>query len=179
MIFPIKPVAIRADPRSDTIKISSRPEIFALILGAAGFTGLCVLPFTEYRNDYFAYIGMLFIITLTGYYVFNSIQVISFENRTNIHVRQGILAWNIPFESVTGGYTSYNVFTSGKSHDKTHFLSFRLKVDLPDNKRRSIRNGTATVFHYGFSQWGAEQEKLWQQFNDILDDKGIQNLTSQ
>jgi hypothetical protein len=124
-----------------------------------------------------AYVGVFFMLALSLGYFVTSMEGFAFENRTNIKVRKGFDRWNIPFEMVTGGYTSYNERTSRQSLQKTHFISLELKVDLPDNRKHWIRNGNANIFHYGFSRWGAEQEKIWEQFNFIIDEKGIPNLT--
>lgn len=175
--FFYKSIKIHTDIKSDTIKISSKPEVFSVIFFAAFVIGLCSLPFTEYRNDYVAYVCMLFPIGLAAYYFVISTQSVQFENKTYIKVRKGFESWTIPFESVTGGYTSYKKAISRSSLIGTHYLSFELKAALPDNKEHWIRNGTANIFHYGFSQWGKGQEKVWKNFNDILDEKDIPNLT--
>jgi hypothetical protein len=177
-VFLYKSIKIHTDIKSDTIKIYSKPEVFSVIFFAAFVVGLCSLPFTEYRNDYIAYVCMLFPMGLAAYYFVISTQGIQFKNKTNIRVRKGFSRWDIPFESVTGGYTSYKAVISRSSLIKTHYLSFELKVNLSDNKKHWIRNGAANIFHYGFSQWGKEQEKIWAQFNNILDEKGIPNLTA-
>jgi hypothetical protein len=170
---------VYTDNNLDIIRISGKPEVFSAIFFIAFVIGLCSLPFTEYRNDYIAYICMLFPMGLAAYYFIISMQVVQFENKTKIRVRKGFKSWSIPFESVTGGYTSYKKVISRSSLIGTHYLSFELNVDLPDNKDHWIRNGTANIFHYGFSQWGKEQEKIWAKFNDILDEKDIPNLTAQ
>jgi len=170
-------VKIHTDIKSDTIKIYSQPEMFSVIFFVAFVVGFCSLPFTEYRNDYIAYACMLFPLGLTTYYFVMSRQSIQLKNKTHIKVGKGFSSWNIPFESVTGGYTSYKAVISRSSLARTHYLSFEVKVNLPDNKKHWIRNGTANIFHYGFGQWGKEQEKIWWKFNEILDEKGIPNLT--
>lgn len=171
-----KPVNIHTDTKSGTIRISSRPAAFAIVLFIACLIGLCSLPFTEYRNDYFAYIGVFFVLGLTGYYSVISMQTILFENKTNIRVRKGFAAWDIPFDTVTGGYTTYHKRISRQSLARTHYLNFELQVNLPDNQSIGIRNGQANIFHYGFSYWGAEQEGIRKKINDILKEKGIPNL---
>lgn len=176
-MFFYKSVKVHADPASDVIRISSKPEFFAIVFFLAFAIGLCSLPFTKYRNDYIAYLCMLYPLGLTAKYFSVSIQEIRFENRTSIRVRQGFDRWVIPFESVTGGYISYEKAISRASLTATHYLNFELQVNLPDNKKHCIRNGTANIFHYGFSQWGREQERIWREFNRILDEKGIPNLT--
>lgn len=178
-MFFYKSIKIHTDIKSNTIKISSKPELFSVIFFAAFVIGLCSLPFTEYRNDYIAYACMLFPMGLAAYYFVISTQSVQFENKTHIRVRKGFKSWTIPFESVTGGYTSYKKVISRSSLIGTHYLSFELKVDLPDNQEYWIRNGTANIFYYGFSQWGKEQEKIWKKVNDILDEKDIPNLTAQ
>jgi hypothetical protein len=177
MVPYVKSVKVHTDNNLDTITISSKPEAFSIIFFIAFLIGLCSLPFTEYRNDYIAYISMLFPIGLAAYYFVISIQSIKFENKTTIRIRKGFDSWNIPFKSVTGGYTSYKKVISQSSLQITHYLNFELKVNLPDNKKHWIRNGTANIFHYGFSQWGKEQEKIWEKFNDILNEKDIPNFT--
>lgn len=173
----IKPVKIDVDTNLGTITISSRPKAFAIILFIASLIGLCSLPFSEYRHDYFAYSGLVFVMGLTLYYAAISIQRTVFENNTAIRVRKGFQRWKIPLEAVSGGYTTFNTRISRQSLARTHFLNIELQVDLPDNQKYWIRNGTANVFHYGFSQWGREQEQIREKFHDILDEKGIPILT--
>jgi hypothetical protein len=153
--------------------------MFSVVFFVAFVIGLCSLPFTEYRNDFIAYVCILIPMGLAAYYFVISMQSVQFENKTHIRVRKGFSSWNIPFESVTGGYTSYKAVISRASLITTHYIDFELKVNLPDDKKLWIRNGTANVFHYGFSQWGKDEEKIWAKFNDILDEKGIPNLTVQ
>lgn len=178
MVF-YKLVKVDTDANLDIIKISSKPEVFSIVFLVAFLIGLCSLPFTEYRHNYFVYICMLYPIGLATNYFVIGIQDIRFENQTKISVRKGFDSWSIPFESVTGGYTSWEQVISKTSLTRTYYLSLKLKVNLPDNKKHRIRNGTANIFHYGFSQWGKEQEKIWRQFNNILNEKGIPNLTPQ
>lgn len=176
-MFSYKSIKVHTDIKSDTIKISSKPEVFSFIFFLAFVIGIFSLPFTEYRNDYIAYICMFFPMGLAAYYFAMSTQSVKFENKTYIRVRKGFKSWTIPFESVTGGYTSYRKVISRSSLIGTHYLSFELKVALPDNQEHWIRNGTANIFHYGFSHWGKEAEKVWAEFNNILDEKDIPNLT--
>lgn len=177
MKSPAQPVRIDTDIHRDRVKVSTKPEVWGIVFFVACLIGLVSLPFSAYRHDYMAYAGLCFMLVLSAGYFVTSIEGFVFENKTNIRVRKGFNRWNIPFEAVTGGYTSYNAQTSRQSLQKTHFLSLELKVDLPDNKKHWIRNGAANIFHYGFSRWGTEQEKIWEQLNRILDDNGIPNLT--
>lgn len=172
-----KPVNIHTDPISGTIKISSRPEAYVIVLFLAGLMGLCALPFTEYRNDFIAYISLFFILGLTGYYSVISIQSIIFENKTHISVRKGLAKWTIPFDAIRGGYTTYNEKVSRQSLARTHYLNLELQVNLPDNPKHRIRNGKANLFHYGFSHWGPEQERIRQKIHTILTEKGVPILT--
>ncbi|MFH7242678.1 MAG: hypothetical protein ACHWZW_07485 [Spirulina sp.] len=176
MVF-YKSVTVHRNPNLDIIKISSQPEAFSIVFFIALLIGIVSLPFTEYRNNYMAYIGLLYPIGLVVGYFILSTQDAKFENKTKVSIRKGFDTWSIPFETVTGGYASCRVKTSQASLIKTYYLDFELRVNLPDNKKYSIRNGTANIFHYGFSQWGKEQEKIWAKFNEILDEKGISNLT--
>ena len=178
-MFFYKSIKIHTDIKSDTIRIYSKPEAFSVIFFVAFTIGLCSLPFTEYRDDYVAYASILFPMGLAAYYFIISTQGVQFKNKTNIRVRKGFGSWNIPFESVTGGYTSYESVISRSSLIRTHYLSFELKVNLSDQKKYWIRNDTANIFHYGFSQWGKDEEKIWAKFNDILNEKDIPNLTVQ
>lgn len=168
-----KPVTIRTDAQEGIVNISSRPAAFAILLFAAGLIGLFSLPFTEYRDDYLAYAGLLFLVGLTAYYAVISSQSTTFANNTRISVRKGFRSWQIPFSKITGGYTSYEATVSRQSLAKTHYLNVELEVDLPDDPARWIRNGKANIFHYGFSQWGAEEEKIRAAFDAILAEKGI------
>jgi len=170
-----KPVKIQKD--RNTIKISSKPSLYYIVFCIAGLIGLLSLPNSEYRHDYFAYIGLIFVIVLTAYYFVTCLQVTVFENKTNISVKKGFKKWNIPFEVVTGGYTSYKKYVSRASLERTHYLIFELKVNLPDNPKQWIRNGHANIFRYGFNEWGDEQNKIWDDFNTILNEKGIPNHT--
>lgn len=169
----LKAVNIHTDTRSGAIKISSRPEAYVIVLFLAGLIGLCVLPFTEYRHDFIAYISLVFVLGLTGYYVVISMQSTIFENKTHIRVRKGLAKWTIPFDTVAGGYTTYNKRVSRQSLARTHYLNVELQVNLPDHQRHRIRNGKANVFHYGFSQWGPAEEKIRQKIHAILTEKGI------
>lgn len=169
-------VTIQTNAQLGTITISSKPEASTILLCIACLIGLCSLPFTEYHNDYLAYVGLLFVLGLTVYYAIISRQSAIFENKTHIRVRKGLDSWDIPFEAVTGGYTSYNESVSRQSLVKTHYLDFELQVNSPDNHRRWIRNGKANIFHYGFNQWGREQEIIRKKFNAILEEQGIPNL---
>ena len=173
-----KSVKIKRDNKSGNITISSKPEVGFIVFFLICFSGLSALPFSEYRNDYFAYFGLLFVLGITVYYFIGSIQKVTFKNETKITVRKGFIAWEIPFDVVSAGFTSYRKSVSKQSLASTHFLSFELQVNLPDNKKYWIRNGKANIFHYGFDQWGKEQERIWADFNEILDKKGIQNLTA-
>ncbi len=173
-----KSIKIKEDADSGNVKISSRPQSYAFILSLAIIVGLSVLPFTEYRNDYLAYIALVFVFGLTIKYFMQSTQSVTFENKTHVKVRKGFITWVISFDSVSGGYTSYKKKFSRQSSTSIHFLSFELRVDLPDNSKHWIRNGKANIFHYGFDQWGKEQEKIWAKFNEILDKNGIPNLTT-
>ena len=101
-----KSVEIHTDTNTDTIVISSKPEVYFIFFFTACLIGICSLPFSAFSKDYFAYIGVLYILVLTIFYFIKSIQKIIFENKTNIRIRKGFDSWNIPFESVTGGYTS-------------------------------------------------------------------------
>lgn len=175
----LRAVKIHTDSELDVIQIYSRPEWFSVVFFIAFLIGLCSLPFTEYRNNYIVYICMLYPMGLAINYFVISLQAITFENQTKIQVRKGFDSWDIPFEAITGGYTSYEKVITQANLTKTYYLDFELKVNLPDNKKHCIRNGTANIFHYGFSQWGQEQQKIWVKFNDILDEKGIPNLTLQ
>ena len=172
-----KSVQILVNTKKDTVEISSKPDAYFIFFFAVCLIGLFSLPFSEYRKEYFAYIGMLYLLVLTIFYFVKSIQKIIFENQTNIRVRKGFNSWNIPFESVTGGHTSYNKKISRASLESTHFLTFELKVNLADNPKFWIKNGKANIFYYGFRHWGDEQEKIRDKFNDILNEKGIPNLT--
>lgn len=172
-----KAVNIHTDTRSGTIKISSRPEAYAIALFLAGLMGLCALPFTEYRNDFIAYISLVFVLGLTGYYGVISMQSVIFENKTHIRVRKGFISWVIPFEAVTGGYTTYNKRVSRQSLARTHYLNVELQVNLPDHQSHRIRNGKANLFHYGFSQWGPAEEKIRQEIHAIFTENGIPILT--
>lgn len=177
MVFS-KSVKVRMDANSDMIRISSSPEMFSIVFFVALLVGLFALPFTEYRNNYFVYICILYPMGLAAKYYTISIQDVRFENKSRIRIRKGLNTWSIPFESVTGGYTTYKKVVTQANLTRTYYLDFELKVNLPDNKKHYIRNGTANIFHYGFSQWGREQEKIWAKFNDILDGKDIPNLTA-
>lgn len=172
-----KSVKIHTDNSLGTITISSRPAAYVIILFTACLMGLCSLPFSEYHTDYFAYISVFFVLGLSGYYAVISIQSTIFENKTTISIRKGFHRWTIPFDTITGGYTAYNKTVSRQSLAKTHYLNFELQVNLPNNQKYGIRNGKANIFHYGFNQWGEEQEKIREKFNDILEEKGIPNLT--
>lgn len=172
-----KSIKIHTDINSDTIKIHSKPEVFSVVFFMVFVVGLGLLPFTEYRSNYVVYICMLFPMGLAAYYFVMSMQGVRFKNKTEVRVRKGFDSWNIPFESITGGYVLCKEVVSRSSLVTTYYLNFELKVDLPDNKKRWIRNGAANIFHYGFSQWGKEQEKIWEKFNDILEEKDIPNLT--
>ncbi len=176
MISLFKSVYIHTDANLGTIKISSKPDAYFIVFLIACLFGLCALPFTEYSNDYFAYISLIYVLVLTAYFCVVYTQVIIFEDKANIRVRKGFSRWNIPFEAVTAGYTTYEKRVSQASRERTHYLNFELKVNLPDNQKHSIRNGTANIFHYGFRYWGKEQDKIWDKFNDILKQKGIANL---
>lgn len=171
-------VTIHEDTNSGVISISSRPEGFAVLLFIAALIGIFALALSEDKNDYFAYAGLLFLLGLVGYYFVISIQSVTFEKRDVIKVRKGFKSWQFPFESVSGGYTSYEKRVSRQSLQATHFLSFELQIDLPDQPGHWIRNGKANVFHYGFSQWGPKQQEIWDKFNRILNDKDIPNLTA-
>lgn len=172
-----KSIKIHQTNNSEIIKISSKPQPYFILFFLVCLIGLSALPFSEYRYDYFAYLGLLFVLGITIYYFIGSVQSITFENKANIKVRKGFDSWTIPYEVVTGGFTSYKKSVSNQSLASTHFLSFELEVNLPDNKKHWIRNGKANIFHYGFDQWGKEQEKIWEKFNEILGVKEIQNLT--
>ncbi len=172
-----KPVNIVVDANLGTARISSRPQAFAILLFIASLVGFCALPFTEYRNDYFAYFGLLFVLGLILYYALISMQSTVFEDNTQVRVRKGFKRWNIPYEAVSGGYTAYNQRVSRQSLARTHFLTLELHVNLPENPKQWIRNGKANVFHYGFSQWGREQEEIREKFHAILTEKGIPILT--
>lgn len=173
----LRKVSIHEDVSSGIIKISSRPEGFAILLFMAALIGVCALPFSKYRDDYFAYVGLLYLLGLVVYYWIISIQSTTFEKKEVIKVRKGFKSWQIPFGVVKGGYTSYEKKVSRQSLQATHFLNFELQVDLPDNSEQWIRNGKANVFHYGFSQWGPKQQEIWNRFNRILKEKGIPNLS--
>jgi len=170
-----KSVKIQKD--KNTIKISSKPSFYYIVFFIAGLIGLFSLPHSEYRHDYFAYMGLIFVLVLTSYYFVTCLQETVFENKTNITVKKGFKKWNIPFEVVSGGYTSYKKFTSQASLERTHYLNFELKVNLPNNSNHWIRNGHANVFRYGFNEWGDEQNKIWDELNAILNEKGIPNQT--
>jgi len=172
-----KSVEIHTDTNKDTIEISSKPDAYFIFFFAVCLIGICSLPFTKYHKDYYAYIGVLYMLVLTIFYFVKSLQKVIFENTSNIKIRKGFDTWNIPFESVTGGYTSYYKKTSRASLERTHFLTFELKTNLTDNPKHFINNGKASIFNYGFRHWGEEQEKIRDKFNDILNEKGIPNLT--
>lgn len=173
-----KSVKIKEKPETGIIRISSRPELFAFVLFLASLMGICFLPSTAYRDDYFAYGGLLFLLGLTLYYFIISIQQVTFENKTRVKIRKGWKSWIIPFSAIQGGYTTYRKKTSRQSLQSTHFLNLILKVDLPDDPSHWIRNGKANIFHYGFNQWGVKQEEIWNKLNRILEEKGIPVLTS-
>jgi len=177
MWTPFKPIVIRRDTKRDIIRISSRPEGFYFIFFTACLIGLCSLPFSSYRHDYFAYIGLLFVLGLTLVYFVGNVQGIVFENKTRVRVRKGFQSWTIPFDVVTGGFTSYEKYVSRSSLETTHYLKFELNVDLPKNPKQWIRNGSANLLFFGFDHWGTHQRELWDQFNAILDEKGIPNFT--
>ncbi|MBT34293.1 MAG: hypothetical protein CMO01_31900 [Thalassobius sp.] len=172
-----KLIKIHADTKLDTINISSRPQASFVLLLLACFAGLCTIPFTDFRNDIFSYVGVFFVFGGTLYYLVTNFQIVTFENKTNIKVRKGFSTWNIPFESVTGGYTTYYQRKNQKSLETTHFLNFELQVNLPENKYNWVKNGTTNIFHYAFSHWGHDQEDIWKKLNNILDEKGIPNHT--
>ncbi len=172
-----KPVNIHTDTKLGTIKISSRPEAYVIVLFLAALMGICALPFTGYRNDFIAYISLFFVLGLTVFYGVISRQSVIFENQTHISVRKGLAIWIIPLDAVTGGYTTYNERVSRQSLARSHYLNVELQVNLPDHQRHRIRNGKANIFHYGFSQWGLSQEKIRQEIHAILTEKGIPILT--
>ena len=173
----LRKVSIHENVNSGVIKISSRPEGFVIPLFIASLIGICALPSTEYRDDYFAYVGLLYLLGLVVYYFIMSIQSVTFKKKEVIKVRKGFKSWQFPFEVVSGGFTSYEKRVSRQSFQTTHFLNLELQVDLPDDSSQWIRNGKANVFHYGFSHWGPKQQEIWDKFNRILKDKGIPNLT--
>ncbi|UZR97702.1 hypothetical protein [Chondrinema litorale] len=172
-----KLVKIHKDNNLDTIKISSRPQAGFVLLLLACLAGLCTIPFTDYRNDFFSYVGVFFVFGGTLYYLVTNFQVTTFENKTNIKVRKGFSTWQIPFDCVSGGYTNYYKKVTRQSGNTTHFLDLELHVSLPENKNQWIRNGKANVFNYAFSNWGYEQQNTWEKLNEILDEKGIPNYT--
>lgn len=176
--FMFRKVSINENINSGVIRISSRPEGYAILLFMAALIGVCALPLSKYRDDYFAYVGLLYLLGLVAYYFIISIQSVTFVKKDTIVVRKGFRSWQFPFEAVSGGYTSYEKRVSRQSLQATHFFNFELQVDLPENSKQWIRNGKANVFHYGFSQWGSKQQELWNKCNDILNDKGIPNLSS-
>ncbi len=173
----IKSVNIYEDAKAGVSRVSSRPETFAIALFMASLIGLAILPFTAYQDDLFAYVGIFFLLGLTGYYFVISIQVVTFEQKTQIKVRKGFRAWSIPLDAVTAAYTSYQERTSRQSLQKTHFLNVELQVNLPDKPKHWIRNGNANVFHYGFNHWGAEQEQIRKKFDRIFAEMGIPKLS--
>jgi uncharacterized protein YpuA (DUF1002 family) len=93
-------------------------------------------------------------------------------------VRKGFRKWQIPFDSIVGGYVAYKKRTRAQSPDVTHFVDIELKVTLPDNKKNWIRNGYANIFNYGFDRWGDEQQKIWDELNRVLEKNDIKDLST-
>lgn len=176
ILLKYKSVTIKFDPSNGTTRIASKPETFFLIFFFVLLTGLICLPFSSYKNDFFAYAGLLFVFGLTICTFLSSIQIILFD-KSCIRVRKGFKSWYIPLNLVKGGYTVYKKSTSRASLESTHFLNVELKVDLPNDKNKWIRNGSANIFHYGFNTWGSDQNQLWDKFQDIFEANGIPILT--
>jgi hypothetical protein len=177
MISLVNPVKFKTDHSNNSVMIYTRPQAYFVVVFLACLIGLCYLPFSEFKNDYFAYVGLLFVITLFTYYFITNNQSVCFEKNLLVKVRKGFSHWIIPVTAIKGGYTSYHKASSQQTRENTHFIDFELKVNLPDNHKHWIRNGTANIFSYGFHTWGSEQIKIWDKFNQILRDNKIPVLT--
>lgn len=169
----LKAVNIRENAKRGTFTITSRPAGFSILFFLAGLVGLGLLPTSEYRGDYLAYGGLLFIVGLSVYYFVMSSQVVVFQAEVQVRVRHGFAVWTIPFDAISGGFTTYQEKVSRQSLAKTHFLDLELRVNLPDHRAHRIRNGTANVFHYGFSYWGPEQESIRAKLHHLLKAQNI------
>jgi hypothetical protein len=175
----LPPVKVKHDKKAGRIIIKSVPELFGLVFFSVGLAALCSLPFSEYHKDPSAYFGVLFIVGLAGYYIIIGFQAVTFERGKPIGIRKGFEKWTLPFEAVSGRYTVYEKRVSNQSHNVTYYFDLELEVDLPNNPKQWIRNGKANAFHYGFSNWGSLEQRIWDTVNAGLDDLGIPDLTEQ
>ncbi len=177
MISLVSPVKFKTNQANDSVTIYTKPEAYFVVVFLACVIGLCCLPFSSFKNDYFAYLGLIFVLVLLTYYFVTNNQSVCFQKNQHIKVRKGITHWSIPVTVIEGGYTSYRMLSSQQTRENTHFLEFELKVNLPDCHKHRISNGIANIFTYGFHHWGSEQNKLWEKFNQILRDNSIPVLT--
>ena len=177
MITLASPVKFKTNHTKNSVTIYTRPEAYFVVVFLTCVMGLCCLPFSDFKNDYFAYIGLIFALVLFIYYFVTNNQSVCFQKNQRIKVRKGITHWSIPVTVVEGGYTSYRMLSSQQTRENTHFLDLELKVNLPDSHKHRISNGIAHIFSYGFHHWGSEQDKVWDKLNQILRDNNIPVLT--
>jgi len=173
MIALVSPVKIKTNQTDKSVTIYVRPDAYFTAIFMACLIGLGYLPFSDFKFDYYAYVGLTFVIFLMIYYFISCNQSVCFVKNSCLSVRKGFRRWRIPLSAIKSGYTAYRKVTSQPTRLNTHFIDIELKVNLPDNPKHWIRNGHANIFSYGFHYWGAAQNTLWDQINQILNDNNI------